>query len=100
MKKSANHYVLSLEADGDIEEIFEYTKAKYGIHQAISYVTDFEVCFSQLVETPNIGKRRDEIKKGLYSFPKREHTIFYRILTNKIRIIRILHSSRDLPKYF
>ncbi len=100
MKKSTNQYVLSLEADDDIEEIFEYTKVKYGINQAISYVSGFEVLFSQLVETPVIGKQRNEIKKGLYSFPKREHTIFYRILANKIRIIRVLHSSRDLPKYF
>ncbi len=72
----------------------------YGIKQAVSYVTDFELFFGQLIKTPNIGKKRNEIKKGLYSFPKGEHTIFYRILANQIRTIRVLHSSRDLPKYF
>ena len=42
----------------------------------------------------------DDIKEGLYSFPKDNHVIFHRIFNDHIRIIRVLYGSRDLPNSF
>ena len=93
-------YILSEIADMDLEEIFDYTFDEFGFDQAEKYLLEIEEIFQNLIINPQIGKKRDEIKQGLYSFPKDNHIIFYRILDNHIRIVRVLHGSRDIPKYF
>lgn len=97
--KSLN-YVLSKDADLDLEEIFDYTETEYGFNHAVTYLTDLEKVFESLVFQPEIGRQRNEIKKGLFSITEQEHTIFYRILDNNTRIVRVLHGSRDLPRNF
>ena len=93
-------YILSEIADKDLEDIFDYTFDEFGFDQAEKYLLEIEEIFQNLIINPQIGKKRDEIKQALYSFPKDNHIIFYRILDNHIRIVRVLHGSRDIPKYF
>ena len=93
-------YILSEIADKDLEDIFDYTFDEFGYDQAEKDLLEIEEIFQNLIINPQIGKKRDEIKQGLYSFPKDNHIIFYRILDNHIRIVRVLHGSRDIPKYF
>ena len=93
-------YILSEIADKDLEDIFDYTFDEFGFDQAEKYLLEIEEIFQNLIINPQIGKKRDEIKQGLYSFPKDNHIIFYRILDNHIRIVRVLHGRRDVPKYF
>lgn len=93
-------YILSEIADKDLEDIFDYTLDEFGFDQAERYLLELEKTFQNLLLNPQLGKKRDEIKKGLYSLPKDNHIIFYRILHNHIKIIRVLHGSQDIPKYF
>lgn len=93
-------YILSEIADKDLEDIFDYTVDEFGFDQAEKDLLEIEEIFQNLIANPQIGKKRDEIKQDLYSFPKDNHIIFYRILDNHIRIVRVLHGSRDIPKYF
>jgi toxin ParE1/3/4 len=95
-----SHFKISLDADIDLEDIYDYTFDNFGEKQAIKYLLELETLFSLLVENPLIGKVRSEIKVGLFSFPKDSHIIFYRIMTGNIRIVRVLHGSKDLPKLF
>ncbi len=97
---SKESYVLSEIADEDLEDIFDYTTTEFGLEQAEKYLNEIEDVFQNLLLNPELGKTRNEIKEGLYSFPKDNHIIFYRILENNIRIVRVLHGSRDIPKYF
>lgn len=39
-------YKLSQEADQDLEDIFDYTSAKFGTGQAVQYLSEFDVLFS------------------------------------------------------
>lgn len=96
---SVEFYELSLFADKDLEDIFDYTLEKFGEKQAISYVSSFVPLFEQLVKNLSIGRQRDEIKKGLMSIPHEEHLVFFRILRNHIRIVRVLHGSRDITNF-
>ncbi len=59
----------------------------------------FDDLFGKLVSSPELGKEREEIRKGLRSLLKEKHVVFYRILGNRIRIVRILHGSRDLRTF-
>lgn len=97
---SENTYILSEAADQDLENIFDFTLNQFGFDQAEKYLLEIEDLFKILVLHPESGKARNEIKEGLYSFPKDNHIIFYRILDKQIQIIRVLHGSRDLPNYF
>jgi toxin ParE1/3/4 len=100
MLNEIKHYKLSEEADFDIDNIFDYTEHHHGSHQAVKYLNDLDIVFGQLVLNPEIGRKRNELKLGLYSITEQEHVIFYRILKDYIRIVRVLHGSKDIPKHF
>lgn len=93
-------YLLSLEAEADLGDIFDYTSEQFGIDQAASYLSELEAQLIQLTTNPKLGRERKEIRAGLRSIACNSHVIFYRIRTDHIRIVRILHGSRDLPKFF
>lgn len=92
-------YRLSPEADNDIEDIFDYTEFEYGLQKAIEYTTQFHTVFIELSQSLELGRTRDEIKIGLRSRIKNKHVIFYRILKDHIRIVRVLHSRSDIPNF-
>lgn len=95
-----NKYVLSQEADFDLEEIFEYSYSEFGLNQAINYLGEIDDVFIKIIKTPEIGRTRDEIKQGLYSMPIGKHVVFYRILIDHVSIVRVLYGGRDLPRNF
>lgn len=99
MSKEPRRYQLSDIADSDIDAIFDYTEKEYGLDKAVAYVSGFEELFISLVDNPELGRTRSEIKQGLRSISKDEHIVFYRILSDHIRIVRVLHGSRDLPNF-
>lgn len=94
-----DHYTLSQKAQEDIESIYDFGVKKFGKDQALYYLVEIRSYFELLLKNPEIGKQRDEIKEGLYSFPFVSHIVFYRIFKNHIRIVRVLHGSRDLKKF-
>ena len=97
---TVSYYELSEAADRDVEGIFDFAEQAYGLEQAVDYTLALEMIFDQLVSNPEMGIRRNEIQEGLRSFPKAQHVIFYRILSDRIRMVRVLHGRRDLPKQF
>lgn len=99
MAKSRHLYELSTEADKDLEDIFDYTAEKFGFEQAVTYISSFGELFELLANNPNLGRKREEIRDGLHSISKESHVIFYRIIRSKVRIVRILHASRDIIRF-
>ena len=63
-------------------------------------LSSIESVLNLLLSNPKLGKTRNEIKFGLRSISHSSHIIFYRILKRHIRIVRVLHGSRDLPSFF
>lgn len=94
-----NNYVLSEEAELDIDEIYDFGVYKFGTTQAMKYLIGLEEHIDTLGKNPDIGRHRLEIKKGLYSLPYVSHIIFYRKLDIKIRIVRVLYGGRDLLRF-
>ncbi|MEM0933566.1 MAG: type II toxin-antitoxin system RelE/ParE family toxin [Bacteroidota bacterium] len=94
-----NRYVLAEAAKNDLQEIYDFGIYKFGYAQATNYLEDLQGYFNALTKNPDIGKHRDEIKAGLYSLPHVSHVIFYRILPDRIRIVRVLHGRSDIPKH-
>lgn len=95
-----NKYILSQEADNDLEKIFDYTLEEFGFNQAVKYLDEIAEVFVKIIKTPEIGRSRNEIKKNLYSLPIGSHVVFYTIQIDHIRIVRVLHGAKDMPKSF
>lgn len=55
-----------------------------------------------LADNPNAGRRRDELRAGIRSFPKATYLVFYAISTadQALEVVRVLSGYRDLDKLF
>jgi len=92
-------YILAEAAEADVSDIFDYTLGAHGSKQAADYLSGLEEALAALVQQPGLGRARPEIREGLHSIPYQHHVIFYRIMTDHLRIVRILHARRDLPAH-
>lgn len=57
------------------------------------------VCL-KLATSPGLGRSRDELARGLRSFPVGRYVIFYRPCRGGIEVARVLHGARDLDLLF
>lgn len=56
--------------------------------------------FPMVANFPLMGKQRDELLRGMRSFPVKPYIIFYNFAQDAVEIIRILHQSRDVENQF
>ncbi|WP_448570613.1 type II toxin-antitoxin system RelE/ParE family toxin [Trichothermofontia sp.] len=54
----------------------------------------------KLASFPEIGRKRDELRSGLRSFPINDYLIFYRSTENTIEVLRIVSGYRNLGALF
>jgi len=92
------HIEISNQADADIEAIFDYYINQFGQDQTVKYLLGLDASFDLLAQNPRAGKFRKELEYDLYSFVYVSHIVFYRFNVNRLRIERVLHSSRDLTE--
>jgi toxin ParE1/3/4 len=86
--------VLSQLANEDLLETWEYI-AEHDEVAADRYIDYLRKRALALLDFPEIGRLRNEIHHDLRSLLARNHLLFYRIQSNEIQILRILHGSRD-----
>jgi len=89
---------ISNPASRDLQAIAEYTQSEWGTTQKVSYLKLIKQSFKTLSRSGNIGKHRDEITQGLYSYSIKKHVIFFRESETEFKIIRILHVRMDMEK--
>ena len=90
---------LTQAAEQQLEDIWFYTLSEWSEVQASQYVSMIEQGIMQLLDNPYIGIARPEIRKDLRSLQTQKHLIFYRVGTEYIDIIGILHSRMDTGKW-
>ena len=49
-----------------------------------------------LTHTPHMGRSRDDLVRGLRSFPFRDYVIFYRVTDTSVDVVRVLSGFRDI----
>ncbi|MCL4706004.1 type II toxin-antitoxin system RelE/ParE family toxin [bacterium] len=84
----------------DLRDISRYTDQKWGRQQRFKYLKQLGDCFAFLAETPQMGKKRDEIVGAPFSYHEGRHVIFYRATAEGIEILRVLHDAMDFPRHF
>jgi toxin ParE1/3/4 len=89
-------YVVSKAAVSDLEEIWQYTRDTWPIEQADRYYTLIMDEIEYICNNPNSGKSMEHARKEYRASKVKSHLIFYRVINNVVRVIRILHERMDI----
>ena len=85
------------QAEEDLIAIWLYI-TKDNLTAADKMLAKFENVFEILIEQPEFGVARPDIAPELRYFPVGNYLIFYRIMTDGIQIVRVVHGSRLLTE--
>lgn len=95
---SARKFIIAFSklAQADVDDIMLYTLQNFGKIQFVRYQSVLEEAFKLLQEYPNCGANFSDKARVLRAG---EHSIFYRVKTQKIFIIRILHQRMNVKNH-
>jgi toxin ParE1/3/4 len=89
----------SKKARSDLKEIWKYSFDQWGESRADSYYDTLDKAMSQIARTPDIGKPREAIKRGLRGYHAGRHIIYYTVHTTHVYVLRVLHDRSDPDLY-
>lgn len=93
------NYVFSEEARNDLDRIWLYTFENWSAEQADRYVNLIFDEIEYLCQKPTSGIDYGEIRTGYRRSKVKSHFIFYRIMSDRIEIIRVLHEVMDIESH-
>ena len=82
---------LTPQAERDLEEIWLFSAQTWSLQQAETYVAALADTFELLRITPEMAPERREISPPVRIHRHRSHLIVYRIETEVLLVIRVLH---------
>ena len=88
-------FVLSPLAQADLDDIWDYTAARWDIAQAERYLRLIGDAVSAAAERPNAGRACDDVRPGYFKVRAQSHVVFYRLSGADIDVVRILHGRMD-----
>jgi plasmid stabilization system protein ParE len=92
-------YVLTPEADQDLDDIWEYI-AQDDIEAADRWDAKLREAFQVLARNPLVGHtRKDLTDKSVLFWPVGSYLIIYRNLAESIEIVAVTQGARDIPSY-
>ena len=93
-------YRFSGRATSDLEAIADFTIRRFGVDQARRYRDELSTCFSDLAKNPSLGRRAEQLAKGLRRFEHGSHIVFYVADDHGVLIVRVLHYRMDVRRHF
>jgi plasmid stabilization system protein ParE len=92
-------YVLSADADFDLDEIWEYIAAD-NIEAADRWIGRLFDAFEGIRKTPGVGHRREDLTAYPVLFwPVGAYLIIYRAERRPVEIVAVTQGSRDIPAF-
>ncbi|WP_158813538.1 type II toxin-antitoxin system RelE/ParE family toxin [Methylocapsa sp. S129] len=92
-------FVFSPRAQADIEEIWDYTAARWNTRQAEAYIRQIQAAIETVAAAPKLARSCEEIKAGYWKYPAGSHVIFFRLIHDGIDIVRVLHGRMDFERH-
>jgi toxin ParE1/3/4 len=86
------------QAQTDLDEIWDYTAAKWSATQANRYVAELRHSIEQLRKNPNLGRPTDH-PASILKRANGSHIIFYRVETSVLDVVRVLHAQMDFAAH-
>jgi toxin ParE1/3/4 len=92
-------FVLKPRAQADLDEIWNYTAERWGLDQAETYARRLWKSIQALADTPSLGRECDEVRAGYRQYPSGSHVLFYRLMKDRVEVVRILHERMDYERH-
>lgn len=93
--KEVSTYLLTPEAEKDLEDIWLYSYETWSENQANRYIEILEDTFVRLSYMPEQARELLDFDPPVRIFPSAKHIIIYRIAGRAIVIIRVLGARQD-----
>ena len=91
--------VIAPAAKNDLKEIYQYGLRQWGQAQSENYLSTIKNQFWLLTQQPLIGTERPELLPDVRSLPINSRTLFYRVTTTRVEVIRVLHGRQDPQRH-
>jgi toxin ParE1/3/4 len=92
-------YRLSKRAQRDLDGIFDYTVAQWGLEQAMRYTDAIESACAAMAGAPQLAQSCGYIRPGYRRRSVEHHVIYFRATAYGIAVIRILHQRMDATRH-
>ncbi len=93
-------FILTAQAQDDLDSIGEYTLERWGTEQVISYLSRIDATFENLCQSEANDRDASEIRPGLFSVRSGSHIVFFNRRENGDAIVlRILHQRMDFSRH-
>jgi toxin ParE1/3/4 len=92
-------YRLTRAAREDLAEIGRYTERRWGPAQRRDYLAQLDARMESLVDHPQMGMARDDVRPGYRCLREARHLIFYRAAAGTVEIVRVLHQRMDVRRH-
>lgn len=86
-------------ARADLADIWHTGVLRWGEAQAERYADAIEANFQRLRDNPLMGSPRPQLLPDVRVLVVRRHLAFYRVVADRIEVIRILHHSMDAGRH-
>jgi plasmid stabilization system protein ParE len=94
-----SHFILSPEADQDLDDIWEYI-AHDDIDAADRWDSKLRESFALLAQNPHIGHTRQDLTPyGVLFWPVGKYLILYRSLREGIDIVAVTQGTRNISSW-
>jgi toxin ParE1/3/4 len=88
----------STKARGDLRDIRAFSEIRWGKDQAVAYAHGLATATEKIRDNPEIGAIRYLGGRELRVLPVDSHLIVYRLSASRIRVLRVIHKSRDFGR--
>lgn len=83
------------DAQADLDQIFAYSRDKFGQRVADEYLSVFYRCLEQLRDFPESAPRRFRLGGKVRGLSFEKHIIYYEVGVTVVVILRVLHQAMD-----
>ena len=87
-------------ATEDLQSVRNYILQTWGPAQEKIYLDALWTRFEQILRQPDKFRQRPDLFPGCQIAAQGRHVVLFRIHQSTLQIVRILHSSMDLPRHF
>jgi toxin ParE1/3/4 len=90
---------LSVLAERDLLDIWQYSFQQWDEAQADKYLDELNEGFNLLTKNATLGLGRGYVREGYRVLFVNSHAIYYTIADSSIHIVRVLHSRMDPERH-
>lgn len=83
----------------DIDDIWDYSVARWGDEQAERYVRAIQLAIEAIAADPRRALPCDDIRPGYRKHRSASHVVFVRLAEDDLIVVRVLHARMDVDRH-